>query len=299
MAKSKKNTAGKVSPFVIILIAVVLLIVTKNNAEEPAATATPVVGSDTVRVYFIDVGQGSSTLIQQGSDGILVDAGEREAAQTVIDTIKTAGVKTLKYVIATHPHSDHIGGMTDVLNAVKAENIILPRLSQSNTPTTKTYEKFLTAISSNGVKAIAASFGKSYTVGNISIDILGPLVQDQNLNNMSVVCKVNAFRTSILLPGDAEKEEIASMRNKGADFSCDIMLMAHHGSSTSYDTRYLGAASPAMAIISCGKDNDYGHPHKEIRNYLSKNKIETHRTDKEGTIIVDLTASGYRLANAA
>lgn len=253
----------------------------------------------TVAVHFIDVGQGSSTLIQSGTEGILIDAGEREYADTVIDYIRTSGVKSLKYVIASHPHSDHIGALPDLLNAIPAENIIMPRLSEINTPTTSTYERLLKTIQKNKIKAIAASYGQTYGISNAQFEILGPLVQDESLNNMSVVCKLKAFDTSFLLLADADKDELRTIYDKGAALKCDVLFFGHHGSSKALYKPFLNAANASIGVISCGKNNDYGHPHREILQYIDQKHMTCYRTDLNSHIVFVCSSDGYDVQTAA
>lgn len=303
MARERKGNAKSSFITIILLIAAIVLVYYQggnlsdwlNNRPAGAFRYT----EGTVAVHFIDVGQGASTLIQSGSEGILIDAGEREYADTVIDYIKSCGVKKLVYVVASHPHSDHIGAMADVLNAIPAENILMPRLSESNTPTTKTYENLLNAVRKNKIKAIAAKYGKTYGIENAQIEILGPLVQDSNLNNMSVVCRLKAFSTSFMLLADAEKAELQTIFKQGAELQSNILFMGHHGSSTSIYQPFLNATKAKVAVISCGKGNDYGHPHKEALKYIRDKKMECYRTDERSHIVFVCNDAGYQIQTAA
>ena len=304
MATQRKRNGikNKVITILTVVIAVVLLL---TKGDDLAGLLTPsTVGSfryteGTVAVHFIDVGQGASTLIQSGDTGILIDAGEREYADTVIDYIRGCGVKTLKYVVATHPHSDHIGAMADVLEALPAESIIMPRLSESNTPTTKTYERLLTTIQKHKIKAIAAKNGKTYGIDNAVMEVLGPLVQDSNLNNMSVVCRLQAFSTSFMLLADAEKDELKTIYNKRPNLRSNVLSMGHHGSSTSVYQPFLNEVGASVAVISCGKGNDYGHPHKEALKYIKDHNMASYRTDERSHIVFVCSESGCQIQTAA
>lgn len=243
--------------------------------------------------HFINVGQGSSVLLQSGKTGILVDAGEKEYGESVVRYIKSCGVETLDYVVATHPHTDHIGGLATVLKSFNVGAVIMPRLTAENTPTTKTYQNLLETIAERKIKLIAAKPENKYSAGKISLEILGPVTQTDDLNNMSVVCKADVNSTTFLLLADAEKPEMKSIMSLSPNLSCDVLLMGHHGSRTSLESSFLHSAAPNLAVISCGKGNSYDHPHKEVIDYLTKNNIRYYRTDKSGNIAVICSDNGY------
>lgn len=300
MAKQgRKSKSKSVLTSFLFFIAVVAVILGRfNSSFETVRETTDTVtkaNSSVVAVHFIDVGQGSSTLLQSGSLGILIDAGEKEYGEDVLKYLRSNGISELEYIVATHPHTDHIGGLLTILENFKVKNIIMPKLTAQNTPTTKTYEKLLETIAQKKIKAIAASYGKEYSAGEISLKILGPVEQNKDLNNMSVICKAVVRTTSVMLVGDAETPEMKSILSYEPDLSCDIMLMGHHGSRTSLQKSFLKQVAPNLAIISCGKNNSYGHPHEETLKYLKNNKIEFFRTDLNGTVVVKCFDDGYRI----
>ncbi len=299
MAKRKRRKNQKpiigIIIFVIALVSVIFGRFSGNLDLAPSESEFVSASDDTVVVHIIDVGQGSCSLVQCGETGILIDAGEKEYGNAVVNYLRKAGIKELEYVVASHPHSDHIGGLTDVFDAFSVKNIIMPELSEINMPTTRTYEKFLLKIADKNIKAIAAEYGKKYQVGGAVLQIFGPVEQNKDINNMSVICKVTAVSTSFLFPGDAEKAEMSSVMPKSPNLKCDVMAMGHHGSSTALEKKFLSAADPSVAVISCGKDNSYGHPHKETINYLNSNGIEYYRTDKHGNIIFSCDKNGYSI----
>lgn len=301
--RKRRKKLNKTLSTIIFALAVILVALSKgdvlfDNGEVNNQAAVSAKNGDVV-VHFIDVGQGSSTLIQSGKKGILIDAGEREYSDTVINYIKSCGINELPYVIASHPHTDHIGALSDVISAIKTENIIMPKLSKVLTPTTKTYERLLKAVQSNSIKAIAAKYGEVYSIDNASITILGPVEQGSDLNNMSVVCKLMAYNTSFMLLADAEKEEMQSILAMNPNLKSDIISMGHHGSRTSIQKTYLNKVAARVAVISCGKDNEYGHPHKEAVSYLTKNNIKYYRTDTQSTVAFICNEKGFKLADAA
>lgn len=233
-------------------------------------------------VHFIDVGQGDSILLESDDEYVLIDAGERDFGDEVSDYILERGADELKYVIATHPHSDHVGGMRTVLNEIDTENFITVETDSA----TNTWTKLLSTVESLNINYIDAQSGDTYTFGNASFTILAPLSDDYDgYNNYSVVTKVTCGDISFMLTGDAEKESEYEMVASGVDLSADVLKCGHHGSSTSTTAKFLKAVDPAYAVISCGKDNEYGHPHKETIQKLNTLGCQILRTDKMGTIV--------------
>lgn len=237
-------------------------------------------------VHYIDVGQGDSILIKSDDKAVLIDAGERGNAEAITSYLKQQNVTKLDYVIATHPHSDHIGSMAEVLSSFPVSNIIMPKLSKSNTPTTKTYENLLKTIKSQNINLIAAVPGEKYQIGKAEMTVLAPLTDNDDLNNMSVVTRVVYGNNSFLFTGDAEVKSENRILESDAVLRSDVLKLGHHGSSTSSGDKFMNAVNPKLAVISCGKDNDYGHPHKETLELLKERKISYLRTDEAGSIVV-------------
>ena len=255
---------------------------------------------DAVYVHFIDVGQGSSTLIQQGTSGILIDAGEKDYGQVVVDYLNDVGVTSLEYVVASHPHSDHIGGLDDVIYAFPTYKVIMPELEEFNTPTTRVYEDLLTAVFDKDIDTDFI-FDEAYHFmlnDDIKVHAIAPVEQDENLNNMSVICNVEAFGSKFMVLADAEKDELQSIYNDTIyDFGADVIALGHHGSSTSIYKPFLDAVDADVAVVSCGEGNSYGHPHKEALDYINANAMTCLRTDEMGDIIFKVTDEGYSLVN--
>lgn len=276
-----------------LIVAVLLAIVAfmQGNGFLPA-TVNPDIDGE-VYLHIIDVGQGSSTLIQQGNEGILIDAGESDYGETVSDYINACGIDTLKYVVASHPHSDHIGGLPEVFRNYDVGEVLMPEIDEDNLPTTKVYERFLDAIADRGFSASYCEVGDTYTMGDVTMKILGPVTQVSDLNNMSALCKLSVGETDVMVLGDAETKELKSVYNYGGDFESEILVMGHHGSRTSLYYDFLYAVDPLEALISCGEDNSYGHPHSETIDYLTENEIEYWRTDYSGDIVYRISSDGF------
>ncbi len=295
---SKRKSAGKFS-FIGILVVIGIIIgivstLSDKFGSDDSGNSNPI-DYGSFSVHFIDVGQGDCSLIKTDKGNMLIDAGENGNENYVLNYLKKHGVTELEYFVATHPHSDHIGGAAEVLDNIKVKNIIMPNISESNLPNTKTYENMLTSIKESGAKVIAAKPGKTYTFGDVSFTVLAPFEQDENLNNMSVALKLSCGEYSFMFTGDAEKEVEEQILNGGADLSADVFKLAHHGSSTSNTIEFLEAVSPEYAVISCSADNKYGHPHDETIDSLEKLGIDYYSTYKSGNIIFGIDESGLNV----
>lgn len=250
--------------------------------SQPELTETQSSASKQLTVHFIDVGQGDSVLVESEGQYMLVDAGENDQGDTVVTYLHSLGIDTLNYVIGTHPHSDHIGGLDDVINNFKIDNIIMPAKEH----TTKTYEDVLAAIESQGLKIIAPLVGTTYQLGSASFEIIAPNKDyGDDLNDWSVGIKIINGNNSFVMCGDAESQSETDISNNSIDISADVLKLGHHGSSTSSSDEFLNKVNPTYAVISCGMGNSYGHPHKETMDKLAARGIQIYRTDEQGTII--------------
>ena len=245
---------------------------------------TPVQGDGELTVHFIDIGQGDSELIVL-PDGrtILIDAGDNKYGDTVVNYLKKQGISNLDYVVATHPDADHIGGLDTVINNLNIGKIYMP----DRTSTTKTFEDVITAIENKNLKISLAKAG----VTVIEEDLLravfvAPINEIDDNNNMSAVLHFTYGNTSFLFTGDAEKESERDILSSGANIRANVLKVGHHGSRSSSTAKFIRAVDPEIAVISCGKDNSYGHPHKQTLNTLKDEGVEILRTDLSGTIVL-------------
>ena len=257
---------------------------TEPSSAEEAESGNS--GSNTtgeeLKVHFLDVGQGDSIFIElPDNKTMLIDASEKEYADRITTYIYSCWYNSLDYVVATHPHSDHIGGMADVIGSFSVGNVIL----SPATHTTKTYTNMLTAIDNSGAKVTLGTVGTEvFSDGNLSAVVIAPVTEDySDLNNSSVMIMLTYGEKKFLLTGDAEEEE---ERTVTADVKCDVLKVGHHGSSTSTSGAFLTAASPEYAVISCGAGNSYGHPHTETIDKLKKAGVNIYRTDLQGDIVM-------------
>ena len=235
-----------------------------------------------LKIHFIDVGQGDSTFIElPDSTTMLIDAGEKSCGEIITRYIASQGYDKIDYLIATHPHSDHIGGMAKVVENFEIEKIYMPDVDTD----TKTYETLLETIADNNHKIKTAKPGNYIIDSNdIKAKILAPVtIDEENLNNCSIVIRLEYEDTSYLFTGDAEIKELEAIAEEEY---ADVLKVGHHGSVTSTNEDFLSQVNPSIAVISCGKNNDYGHPHKEVMKYLKDYETEIYRTDEDGTITV-------------
>lgn len=239
----------------------------------------PVSQDTAAEIHFIDVGQADSILILSGDFAVLIDAGTNSAGEEVLKYIKEQDVSKIDYLIGTHPHEDHIGGLDTVIEGLDIGEIIMPRHSSN----TQTYEDVLLTAQNKGLKITAAQAGNSFTAGECSFYILAPDGEYSNTNNYSVVMRMTVGNVSVLFTGDAESQSEERMLESGAQLKSDLLKIGHHGSDTSTSDQFLQAVSPKYAVISVGENNSYGHPSSQTLEKLSG--IELYRTDLMGTII--------------
>ena len=243
-------------------------------------------------VHFLDVGQGDSIFIElPNGRTMLVDAGENYHGQGIIDYVQTIGYQKLDYVVATHPHEDHIGSMPYIVRNFEIGSIYMPDV----TANTATFESLLKAIKAKGLRVKNGRTGVHIIKdGELTADIIAPDKPDEsNLNNSSIVLLLTFGNVSYLLTGDAETKELNAIR---ADMHATVLKAGHHGSKTSTTQTLLKKISPSVTVISCGKNNDYGHPHAEVLKMLKSVNSSVYRTDRDQTVIVATDGSSLTVS---
>ena len=233
-------------------------------------------------VHYLDVGQGDAIFIELPNDEtMLIDAGENYRGEGIISYIEAAGHRKIDYLIGTHPHADHIGSLAYIVRNFEIGQIYLPKVGSN----TKMYENLLKAVKKKGLTVKNGKAGVNVAAGDdFSADMLAPVTIDRdNLNNCSIVLKITYGDTSFLLTGDAETAEMKSIKG---DVSADVLKAGHHGSKTSTTKKLLKKIKPEFTVISCGKNNDYGHPHEEVLKALKAIGSRVYRTDRDKTVVI-------------
>lgn len=249
--------------------------------------------NDTLKVHFLDVGQGDSILVQfPNGKNMLVDAGKSDSASTITNYLKNNGVIKIDYLIGTHPHEDHIGSLDAVIKDFEIGKVWMPKA----TTNTKTFRDVLTAVKNKGLGINTAKAGVSMLEdGNLSVNMLAPLgTTYEDLNNYSAVIKVKYGDIAFLLTGDAEELSEKEILASGAELKSQVLKVGHHGSNSSTSPEFLKSVNPKYAVISVGAGNDYHHPHQVTLNKLQKAGVTVLRTDERGTIV--FTTDGKEIA---
>lgn len=250
--------------------------------------------SGQIKVHFIDVGQGDSILVQQGKFSMLIDGGNAEDSDLVTKYIENKGITKLDYIIGTHPHEDHIGGLKSVIEKFKIEQIYMPNVKSNS----QTFMNLIYSIRGKGLNIKEPISGNSFKLGEANCLILAPNSKEyKDTNNYSIVIKVSFGNNSFLFQGDAEALSEMEIIKKGYDLSADVLKVGHHGSNSSTTSNYLNEVSPKYCVISVGENNTYGHPEEKILNRLKNRNIKVLRTDQYGTIV--FTSDGKNIEFAS
>ena len=231
-----------------------------------------------LRVYCLDVGQGDSILITNNNKTMLIDASTNEMGSRVVKYLNDLGIKKIDYLVGTHPHEDHIGGLDNVIKNFDIGTIYMPNV----VATTKTFEEVIDAISAKKLKVTSPKTGDKFTVGNAECEVMSIRIDKDDYNNCSIVIKMDFNNVSYLFTGDAE-ESVESSRKWP---HIDVLKVGHHGSNTSSSKNFLEQIKPEVALISVGQGNTYGHPTQATLKRLSNIGAKIYRTDENGTILL-------------
>lgn len=248
---------------------------TQPEATNPA----PVPNSSGFKVHFIDVGQADAALVICDGKTMLIDGGNADDSNLMYAFLKNRGVTHLDYVIATHAHEDHAGGLSGALNYATVGKVYCPTTSYSS----NAFSNFVKNVQKQGKSITVPSVGTQFALGSAVCSVLA-VNTTADTNNTSIVLRIVYGNTSFLFTGDAEREVEQSMINRGVNLHSTVLKVGHHGSSTSSSYQFLWNVMPQYAVISCGKGNSYGHPHDEVLSRLHDAHINVFRTDMQGDI---------------
>ena len=261
---------------------------TISNVNSPEKESS----MQSLTIHFIDVGQADAILIKIGNDAMIIDAGNNGDGDKISTYLKQQGVTNLNYVIGTHPHEDHIGGLDIIIRDYKVDKVFLPNYIIP----TKTFEDVLLAIKDKNMKITKPVVGTEYALGEAVFTIICPNSLDygDNANNYSIGIKLKYGKNTFLMAGDAEIKSEAEMIINGVNLKADVLKISHHGSGSSTSKEFLKLVDPTYAVISVGKDNQYGHPDDKVLSLLVEDDVQIYRTDEQGTIIV--TSDGENIS---
>ncbi|HPD76009.1 MAG TPA: lamin tail domain-containing protein [Methanoregulaceae archaeon] len=292
----RRKEPGPAAPAaLLVLLAFALAIGCLGNLHIPVLGSAhppsdcPVDGN--FRVYFLDAGQGDSAVILSGNTTVMIDAGDAEHGDVVVADLRALGVRRIDLLVATHPHADHIGGMEDVLAAFPVEAVLDAGIPH----TSPLYENFLDEIDDRGIAYSVAERGETIRLENLQILVLSPPAERaaDTVNDNSIVLRISYGTTDILFAGDAGMATEAELLRTGSALDAEVLKVAHHGSSDATSASFLSRVNPAVAVISVGSGNDYGHPHDETLAVLDRAGVTVYRTDRDGTILVVSDGSSY------
>ena len=236
-----------------------------------------------VEIHFINTGNSDSILIKDGNKAALIDGGENDDENRVVSYLRSQNVDELKYVIATHPDADHIGGLDAVVNEIKVDNVYV----SNGDANTKTYADFITAMANKGLSASVPLLHSKFKLDKSEFEVLS--VANQNdPNNNSIVLEYRNGKDKMLFMGDAGRE---------IEKTLDLIKIGHHGSSNSSDPSFISSINPKYAVITCGENNRYNHPDKETMDTLKDENIKVYRTDECGDIVFISTGNGLKTSS--
>lgn len=291
--RKRKEKITIIIALVLFIFSLVMSFLDKNDIftwndlnNTTGALNGPVNPDSSFSIYYLDVGQGDCTIIKSNDNVMMIDTSTKNHTLDIQEALKSLSIEKIDYLVITHQHDDHMGSAKDIIDKYEVANIIMPKLSDINMVTTTGYENLLKSIANRNVNAIPATVGESFKLGDATVQIFSPSQQDEDLNNMSVVLKVVYGETSFIFQGDAEKTVEKQLLNSDFDLNADVIKLGHHGSNTSSTEKYLKAVNPQYAIISCGADNSYGHPHDEVIDRLKNNNISFFVTAQTGDVTV-------------
>ncbi len=287
----KKKRAKAISVFVIIALIFEILCLFGVTSWQQLVSFMGIVDGvkpqdSNFAIYYLDAGQSDCSIVICDNKVLMIDSGASNQEYNIRTNLFLLDIEKIDYLIVTHQHDDHMGSAANILNNYSVSNIIMPKLSNINAVESLSYDNLLNSISNNNVNPLAMSSGDSFMLGSSKVEILAPMEQDKDLNNMSLVLKITYGNTSFLFTGDGGEAVEKQLLRAEIDVSANVIKVGHHGSKYSSSENFLSAVSPEYAIISSGDDNNYGHPTSTVIKRFEEIGIIPYITSINGNIII-------------
>lgn len=276
--KRRRKTDQKLPTWLLVVLLIVAAVIYFFGDDDKKIDAP----LDGLYVHYIDIGQGDAALLWCDGEYMLIDGGDAGEADRLVEYLEQQGVDTLSYVICTHSHADHCGGLDKAIDAFGAERVFVSPYNSEN----RQFTQLLNSAENAGAEVEIPDMGIEYRLGEASFSFIGPVEEYDDQNNNSLVVKIEYGNKVFLFTGDMERTAENDLLDTGVSIKCDVLKVGHHGSSTSTSYRFLYEADPSVAVISCGEGNSYGHPHEETMSRLNDAEVTVYRTDLEGSIVL-------------
>lgn len=293
MAKRRNNKKSSLMPviFIILIFAAVYAANHFGLFDVLNDDDSSVLETGDLSVHFIDVGQGDCSLILSEDKAVLIDTGEKENGELICNYLKENNIPDIDCLLLTHPHSDHMGAASYIIDNADVKQIVIPKVSDDMTPTTKFYEKFLKSVQAKGLKITAAKPGIKIDAGAGELEVISPVNDYKDMNNYSAAAILTHGNNTFLFTGDIEKKAEKDILKEGSLRDIDVLKVPHHGSSSSCSNNFLETVLPDYAVIMCD-GHSYNHPHEETMEKLSEYTDKIYRTDMDGTVIMNSNKNG-------
>lgn len=300
--RNRSPIGGRLIAIIIVIIGLVTGVITyddivnylnqSGNPQQEVQVGEQTVHlspDDVLQVTMLNVGQADSFLIQQGDHFALIDCGTQSTGDDVTGYLRKSGITNLDYVIGTHPHDDHMGGMLEVIQSVSVRDVIIPEV-KSSLISSNWYLSLRKELKKSKYTVVYPHVGEIYELGKAELTIIGPIdYQGTNINNYSIVIKLSFGTQDIIFTGDAEAEIEKQILDSGVDVDAEVLKVGHHGSDTSNSEEWIAAISPDYALISTKVGNKYAHPVKSVMDRFKAHNIVVYRTDECGMVIMTIT----------
>lgn len=296
--RNKKRFKGIITIIILVVLVATSVVMIEKEPSVPNSgqTTYPSVNQNgeplgELLMTMIDVGQADAFLFEQNGKVAVIDCGTRSTGKNVVSYLKSKGITRIDYLVGTHPHEDHMGGMYTVLTNFEIGTVIIPQINNGEI-TTNWYIKLMKELGSGKYTVTYPKVGQEYPLGQAKMKVIGPITEpdDGNINDYSIVMKISFGDMDVIMTGDAEERTEEEILQSGADVEAEMLKIGHHGSQTSTSTAFLDAVNPKYALISAKVGNKYDHPMPVTMEKLKARNIEVYRTDEQGTVVITITA---------